>query len=206
MWPDFPDPLKMAKDYVVNSAKQIVKSAIAATVNSMKESARNQLKQLEVVFYAKAELKVSAEAGGTFNYKSVSVHGNYSGKELLGLSSQVDINLVDKQAAQENEAYFYGKSGDIKETHGVGAAFMVGASRDTEITVNNGQIKNEKTITEVTATPLLVPIAGKGSLTNENNQKSFNVGITGGASVGAFLNFSLNTEVGLQLRHKKTEE
>jgi hypothetical protein len=202
MGPGLPSLLEMVKDYVVSSAKQLIKSAVTSAINSIKESAKEQVSNSEISLYGKAEVKVSGETGGTLNYKSAYLHTNYKGEEIAGLKIEGGKNLETGKTTITSEASYNGKNGDVKETNGAGAGFFVGMSKETETTVNNGNITNNKTTTEVTATPIVYPIASKFNITNENGQRSVNVGLTGGASVGAFLNFSVNTELGIQIKHK----
>ena len=209
MWPDFPNPLKMAKDYVVNSAKQLVKSAITATVSSITESVKNQINKLEPSIYAKADLTVSAQSGGALKIKSFGMNGNYEGEELLKLSVGGEYNYKNGLKNGEfNSTYdlsYNGKDGNVVETNGVGAALFVGGSKETETTVRGNQVTNEKTTRQIVASPNPLWGSAQTSLINENGKASVTSGYTQGGQVGAFLNFKVNLEIGLKLTSDETE-
>ena len=201
-----PGLLEMVKDFIVNSTKQLVRSAVTSTVNSLKESAKKQVSKLEPSIYAKAEVTVSGQTGGAASIKGLGVNANYKGEEIAKLSLGANVSTTTGNITNTSEASYNGKNGDVKQTKGAGAAFFVGASQETETTVNNNQVTNTKTTTEVVATPNPALGALQTSLIDENGQNTVKAGYVFGGSGGLFLNFSAKFEIGLQIKRKTEDE
>lgn len=206
MWPDLPGFIKDASDYVVKKAKEAVYNAAKSTVQAVKEYAKETVKSLEPSVYAKAEVKVTGQAGGSADVKGLGVKANYKGHELASLSVGAEVSTKTGKVTNTSEASHYGSNGNIKETKGGGAEFYVGANIVTETTINKGQTTGVKTSIDILATPLPGAGALQVGLTNENGQNSIKAGYANGVSVGAFLNFSANFEFGIQIKSKPNDD
>ncbi|HRP37834.1 MAG TPA: hypothetical protein PLS50_08575, partial [Candidatus Dojkabacteria bacterium] len=107
-------------------------------------------------------------------------------------------------ATNTSEVSYNGKDGEVKETSGAGADYIVGINRETEKTIKKGEVTNTKTTTDVSVAAPIYGGLGVG-VVKENNQNTVKFGYVNGGSTGVFLNVSFSFEIGFQVKQKKDE-
>ena len=182
-----------------------IDNAINNAGRALATAAKDAVQSLQVSAYGKAEVKVSGQVGGSAEVKGVGVNGNVKGAEIASVNLEGTYNLKTKTSQNLSDISYAGKDGKHKETSGGGAAFLAGVNRETERTNVGAKTIGTKTSTSLSLTP--VPVAGgvQATYINENGQSSLRTGYTNGGSVGLFLNFNFNVEMGLEIKSRQQE-
>jgi RHS repeat-associated protein len=192
-----------ATNYVVQKAADAATEVVKSVVNEVKDAAND----LETSIYGKAEVKVVPQAGGAARIKGAGVQANAQGIELLSVNLEGKVNTKNGKVTNGSEVSYAGKNGQHKISKGAGGDLYIGGTVENEKTIDtkSGKVVNSKTTRTVSATAL--PGAGviQNSLINENGNTSIRSGYSNGGSVGLFLNFSVNVEIGLEIKSKNKE-
>lgn len=199
MWPG-PGGLRKVGNRLMGTAKQLVVGAVSSALQSAKESGKTAISKLKPSFYLNAELSISGQAGGSANVKGGALEGNYKGEEILSLSVGFEKDRRTGETTNTSDFTYNGKDGEVVETKGAGAAFIVGGSKNTENTVVKGETESTSTTESMS-----VGVPGAALIvnhTNEDGKHSVSSGLTIGGSVGLFLNFSLSLNLGTKIEQK----
>ncbi|MGV8878481.1 MAG: RHS repeat domain-containing protein [Sphingobacteriaceae bacterium] len=204
-WPDWGEiinsALNRAKSAAANYATNVGKAAIRVTKQEVKDFAG----RIKPVVYAKGNVTVKGTVGGFASIEGLGVKSDFKAKQLLSATVGGEINAKTGEGSNTGEFNFANKNGNNVITKGGGVAFVLGIEYQKTQTVNSsGQIvSTTKDFSGSVSFPGVIGV--QSALTNENGEKSYSTGIVNGGSVGAFLNFSYQLEIGVKFTLEKEE-
>lgn len=204
--PDGFGPFDKILNKVARAASDAAWNMVLNAAESVGGAVRQRARESKPTAYARAEVKLEGQAGGSADAKAVNLSGNYKGEEIISFSAEVQHDMIYKGYSIDGEVDYNGKHGEEKVTSGAGVAFGVGMSTNTVTTMEDGEEKDRQTTTTVSGA-ILPTFVAQASIVEDNGSQDLDVGFAIGAGVGLFLNFSASFEAGMTMElKKKTDE